>query len=101
MGMNIDQPRHYIEAVCSNDSPGTGSRKVRRDLGNLTGRNSHVHDAVSAVFGIDDMPALQEQIISLRLSRRYQANENYNRPESLHDKKSPPVHRSLSYQKNL
>ena len=65
MDVNVYQPRGHIEA---GDADGFGGERridVRGHRGNAMILNGNIHDAVDTVGGIDDVTALQEEVVTL------------------------------------
>jgi hypothetical protein len=58
MSVNIDETRHNVKAGDDRNLLGAGSGNIGSDTGDLAGCDSYIHDTVTIVLRIDDVPAL-------------------------------------------
>ena len=65
MGVDVNQSGSDIEAAHIHGAAGLVGRYVRIHLGDLTLCDGDIADGVDAVFGIDELAALEQQIVGL------------------------------------
>jgi hypothetical protein len=63
MRVQVNQPRHHIQAGQIDNFTGLLRGDVRRDARDLVTRDCHVNDAINLICGIDDVPILQKEVI--------------------------------------
>src|SRR5215510_13368796 len=64
MGVQVDEARGH---VCTSDVAHRGARsafEVRAKRGDLACGEGHIHSAIEILRGVDDVPALEKQIVS-------------------------------------
>ena len=62
VGVDVDEPRRHIEARGVRDFAGALARDVRGDQRHFAPGDSDIGNGVDAVAGIDDVPALDQEI---------------------------------------
>ena len=63
MNVNVDQARRHIQTGCVHHFEGAGRIDVRRHRGNLAVANRDVANRAHLVLGVNDVTALQQQIV--------------------------------------
>ena len=66
MGVNVDQPRRYIQPRCVDHLGGLRGGDIGAHRGYSVPFNGYVANGVDTIFRIDDVAAFQKQVILLR-----------------------------------
>jgi hypothetical protein len=65
VGVDVDQPRCYVETRGVDDLARPACRQVRTNGSDFASADGHVTYGIDVVFRIDDVPAFDDQIVVL------------------------------------
>src|SRR5581483_1483714 len=69
--VNVNQARGDVQSGSIHDFAGLRGRNIFVEGGNLAVRDRNIHDAVKPVGRIDDVSALEQQVVMSRLRERW------------------------------